>query len=265
MNLQDLINHVIFPIRLPSKSSQFEIDESFDKFLGLTCDALDLIFGKYVEADVILRLFNSWKTLQSSLVITLCFYFKFKNILKNLFLVLKFLDSQKVFEIINSLKAGQVFAAYLHSQNSCVLIRMMSEEQNNKSIISSFQTQLDNKTIMSLNGSVQSFFPQFSFCIEKTDFIKSRSFAELLADLCNQPISKSKSTSSKAGCEHVEERDVVSPRFVYEWMSSMLSGYAENSSYPKPVVKKIRDEVLFGENQNSATPFRRSCKQKLWV
>ena len=108
------------------------------------------------------------------------------------FFFFKFLDSQKVFEKINALKAGKVFVVYLHSQNSWVLIRMPSQEQNNKPIISSFQTQLDNKTIMSLNGSVDSLFPQFSFYMEDTDFLKSRSFAELLADLCNQPISESK-------------------------------------------------------------------------
>ena len=173
------------------------------------------------------------------------------------------MNSQKVFEEIKALEAGQVFAVYLHSQNSCVLIRMLSEEQNNKSIISSFQTQLDNETIMSQNGCVNSFFPQFSFYLERTDLLKSHSFAELLADLCNQPISGSKPTSSKAGREHVENRDVVSPRFVYEWMSSMLSGYAENSSYPKPVVKKIRDDVVFSEHNPSEFPFRRSGKRKL--
>ena len=77
MNLQDLINHVVFPIRLPQKSQKFEIDGGFYNFLDLTCDALDLIFGTYSEADEILRLFKSWKTLQSSIVITKRFYLKF--------------------------------------------------------------------------------------------------------------------------------------------------------------------------------------------
>ena len=169
------------------------------------------------------------------------------------------MDVNKILEQITSLKTNQVFSVYLHSQNSCVLIRMLSDEQNNKAIISSFQAQLDNQAIMSLNGSIKSYFPQFSFYIEKTDILKSQSFAELLADLGNNSISESKSTSRKAGSDRVEERDVCSPRFVYEWVSSMLSGFCSNSNYPKAVVKKIRDDVV---HKDALLPFRRLGKIK---
>jgi hypothetical protein len=165
------------------------------------------------------------------------------------------LDSNKIFEQINSLKPDQVFATYLHSQNSCVIIRMLSSEHNNQAIISSFQTQLENETVMSLNGNVRTIFPQFSFYVEETSFLKSLSFAEVLQDLCNNPIDQSKSYTRKAGTEVVEERDVPSPRFVYEWMSSMLLGYNSNSNYPKPVRKKMRDDVVY---KKARIPFRRS-------
>ena len=171
------------------------------------------------------------------------------------------MDADKIFEQISSLQTSQVFSVYLQSQNSCVLIRMLSNEQNNKAIISSFQAQLDNKTIMSLNGCVKTIFPQYSFYIEETDILKSKSFSELLSDLGNNPIAESKFTSRKAGSDRVEERDVASPRFVYEWVSSMLSGFCSNSNYPKTVIKKIRDDVV---HKDAYLPFRRLGKIKFY-
>jgi len=132
---------------------------------------------------------------------------------------------------------------------------MLSSEQNNQAIVSSLQTQMNNQTVMSLNGNVRTIFPQFSFYVEETSFLKSQSFAEVLEDLCNNPIVESKSYTRKAGTEVVEERDVPSPRYVYEWMSSMLMGYNSNSNYPKPVRKKMRDDVVY---YNAEIPFRRS-------
>ncbi len=132
---------------------------------------------------------------------------------------------------------------------------MLSSEHNNKAIVSSFQTQMNNEKVMSLNGNVRTIFPQFSFYVEETSFLKSQSFAEILEDLCNNPIVESKFYTRKAGTEVVEERDVPSPRYVYEWMSSMLMGYNSNSNYPKPVRKKMRDDVVY---YNAEIPFRRS-------
>ena len=165
------------------------------------------------------------------------------------------MDSKVIYQQINTLEPDQVFVAYLHSQNSCVLIRMLSCIQNNQAVISSFQTQLDNKTIMSLNGNVKYQVPQFSFYVEETSFIKSFSFAEILEDLCNNSISECLPTTRKANTDHAEIRDVPDSRFVYEWLSSMVSGYASNSNYPKPVLKKIRDDVVY---KKTRLPFRRS-------
>ena len=113
---------------------------------------------------------------------------------------------------------------------------------------------------MSLNGNVKSLFPQFSFYAEDTNFIKSFSFAEVLQDLCNNSIDECRPKTSKAGTKNEEVRDVVNPRFVYEWLSSLIAGFSSNSNYPKPVRKKIRDDIVY---KDTLVPFRRSGNYEL--
>jgi hypothetical protein len=67
-DLENLINHVIFPIQLPNNG---ENTESFFKFLQITCEALSPIFEDS-ESNEILRLFSRWKALQSTHVIINC-------------------------------------------------------------------------------------------------------------------------------------------------------------------------------------------------
>ena len=165
------------------------------------------------------------------------------------------MDSKIVYSQINSLKDDQVFCVYMRSQNACVLIRMLPTEFNNQAVISSFQAQADNSSIMELNGHLVSLFPQFSFYIKETNFIKSKSFAELLADLSNNTIEQSLPTTTKKGSDRTEVRDVVDSRFVYEWMLPLLAGFSTTSNYPKAVIKKIRDDVVY---DNAQLPFRRS-------
>jgi hypothetical protein len=68
-DLENLINHVIFPIQLPNKG---EASESFYEFMEITCDALRLVFEELRIESEILRLFSRWKALQSTHVIINC-------------------------------------------------------------------------------------------------------------------------------------------------------------------------------------------------
>jgi len=67
-DLENLINHVIFPIQLPNKG---ETSERFFEFMEITWNALSLIFEDS-ESNEILSLFSRWKTLQSTPVIINC-------------------------------------------------------------------------------------------------------------------------------------------------------------------------------------------------
>ena len=82
LNLENIINHVVFPIRLPNSQK----DGDFYEFLDLTCNALSSVFKEtHRESNEILRLFNSWKTLQSSNVVILVLNFCF---IKDLIVIL---------------------------------------------------------------------------------------------------------------------------------------------------------------------------------
>jgi hypothetical protein len=78
IDLENLINHVIFPIQLPNKG---ETSESFFEFMEITCNALSLIFEEPNESNEILRLFSRWTTLQSTHEVITFFYHK--NLIKN--------------------------------------------------------------------------------------------------------------------------------------------------------------------------------------
>ena len=66
-DLENLIYHIIFPIRLPNS----ETDDKFGEFFELTYHALNLIFKEILlENNSILSLFNRWNALQSSKVIS---------------------------------------------------------------------------------------------------------------------------------------------------------------------------------------------------
>ena len=73
IDLENLINQVIFPIQLPDKGEiKTELKETFSyyKFMEITCNSLHLIFEELpIKPNEILRLFSRWKTLQSTPVI----------------------------------------------------------------------------------------------------------------------------------------------------------------------------------------------------
>ena len=82
-NLENIINHVVFPIRLPQKSSDFENDGGFGIFLELACDALYSLFEKCLRVTEIINLFENWKSLQSNKVIFKIYSHKNTNYVLN--------------------------------------------------------------------------------------------------------------------------------------------------------------------------------------
>jgi hypothetical protein len=168
-------------------------------------------------------MFNVWKQLQSSV----------------------YLDSKLIRKKIKSLKINQSFPLYLRSQNSCILIDFLSNDQNFPIVLSTFRPSLSNEEVLSTTGDIYGKFPSTSFYISKTTSIKSRAFAELIEDLGNNNIGHAES----------EIRNVPNDNFVSEWLSIFLSDDVPLSKYPKKVTKKVIDEILW---KKSILPFRRS-------
>ena len=145
----------------------------------------------------------------------------------------------------------------MRAQNCCVLITKLTRDQNYEAVFSSFQVHAENNKTMTSKSLVTT-FPQFSFYVESPNFgeiIASQSFANLLADLGNDSIEESLPTTKKAGTPRIEVREVANPRFVTEWISSLVAGQANSSTFPKRVVKKVRDDVVY---YSTLHPFRRS-------
>ena len=224
-----LINHIFLPRKLPNK-----IDEKYDSnegiLLKITKNTLKTL-NKIIENTClnkaffseIIRMFTVWEQIQSSV----------------------YLNSKLIRKKIKSLKINQSFPLYLRCQNSCILIDVLSNEQNFPIVLSTFRPSLSNEEVLSTTGDIYGKFPSASFYISKKTSIKSKAFAELIEDLGNNNIGNPES----------EIRNVSNDNFVSEWLSIFLSDDVPLSKYPKKVTKKVVDEILW---KKSILPFRRS-------
>jgi hypothetical protein len=186
-----------------------------------------------IEFQEILRIFETWNELQFA-----------ENF-----------DAKLLFQKVNSLEENQFLALNLHSQNATILIKRLSDDQNYSAIFSSFMVNPKSESIMKVNGSLITEYPSSSCCIPNKDMLNSETFANILVDLNNNRIEECMSHSRKAGVEIEENRDVLDPKFVFEWLSALIANNAPNSDYSNRIVKKIRNEISY---HNGKMPFRRS-------
>ena len=236
--LDYLINHIVFPIKLPQESElEDEKDEIyFLKLISIVVSDLKNefeILKDSKEYEQIIRLVNAWDELQGNSSV---------------------LESKILWSQIQSLKENQSFAVYLRAQNSCLLIKI----KESLAVISTFQASLENNQIISSENEIEAEFPSQSILSDSFEIINSKDFAELLADLSNNQTEESQATTQKARAFHVEIRDVANTKLITEWLLATLVLNSEHKYLPKKSVKKYRDDVLL--SKNSLLPFRRSGK-----
>lgn len=228
---QCLVNHIFLPNKLPGTSNDIRPIH----FLTLINKILSQneIFNSTQQFFEIKRLFSQWETTQDDI----------GNI-------------ELINENIYKLDDYQSFALYLENQNSTILITNLTKEKNiYPAVFSVFGVNSKNSQVMSLNGSLISKYPWYSFYIKNNETLKSKVFSELLVQLDKEFLEENLRTTTKAGVEMPEVRDVQDPKFVVEWLTSFMSANCQMANYPKQIIKKIRDEVVYS---SSYKPFRRS-------
>ena len=106
------------------------------------------------------RMFNVWLKIKSSPIIS-------KDSIKS---------------EIDKLEVNQTFPIYLKSQNACLSINRI---ENNEFVVSSFQASVTNKQVNNKSNDFTAVYPFTCFLVSYPVKIKTRSFADLLADLAN--------------------------------------------------------------------------------
>lgn len=221
-----LINHVAYPIKLPHKADKSDQDLWC---LQLINEVLTEISDK-LELKNIFNLFKTWSQIQTPLI-----------------------DGEKLnLAISKTIDEKSVLPIYLSQQNTCFVI---SVSTNTPAVISYFQVSIANDVLMSKSSDIESIYPAASYCVSDLTILKSRDFADLLADLANNSHVESCAKSWKAGHIHEEVREVSDSSLITDWLTHVLIG---NNSYVDDGVKirkKIRDEVNY---YSTLLPFRRS-------
>ena len=248
------IKHIFLPQKLPNKIDQNDesiflkiISRAFKYFNAL----INETNAQSIYFDEISRMIKTWAKVQKSI----------------------HLDKDSIFREINSLNINQAFPLYLRAQNSCLLIEILSNEQNFPVVFSTFKALLSNEEVLSTTGSIYANFPSHSFYLPNKNVINSECFSELLEEMGNNVIHSNTNNGDtnittqdatnvvKKGT--FEIRDVPIDKFASEWMTILLAvDDVPMSNYPKKITKKIRDEVLW---KKTIMPFRRSGNKTLML
>jgi hypothetical protein len=229
--LNYLINHIVFPIKLPEESvSQDEENEvhflKIIKKVIYNLNTKNAFLQSSPEFNQITNMFVEWEKLQG-------------NSIK--------LEEKEFFDSIKQLKNNQCLTIYLRAQNTCLTIKPISDDE---AILSMFQVSLENETVMSTENDIEISYPTQSIFTNKLDEIRSEEFSQLLADLTNSTNEESSAISYKP------EQDVPKTKLISEWIFNYLVSNKINdvNLLPSKVNKKYRDNVIVSK----LLPFRRS-------
>ncbi len=125
-----LINHIVFPIQLPEESVCADENKEV-YFLNIIKKVIDNLNKQYEflnnssDFNQITNMVGEWEKLQG---------YSTK------------LEEKNFFNSIKQLKNNQCLTIYLRAQNTCLIIKPVSDDE---AILSMFQVSLENETVMS--------------------------------------------------------------------------------------------------------------------
>lgn len=223
---ETLINHILFPIRLPQQADDPSLDCTCLKLINQVFSQIGVTLG----LEKIENLFKSWTNLQTYP-----------------------LDGKTIHSAIAKTIEDKVdLPIYLPNQNTCLIISIKS---NQRAIISYFQVGFKNFELMSKECSdIESIYPTASFHVSDLTILRSIDFAKLLADLANTLCEESSAITIKADHSNVELRDLAKPILISDWLAPVLIGNEDYIKDGLKIRKKIRDEVNY---YCTEAPFRR--------
>jgi hypothetical protein len=246
--LEYLVASICFPYQLPhsstltaSNGTKISLPADLNAYFLCLATSLFSIFPSFPSFSSIspqiaelYRMFSTWYSIQN----------------------FNTLDSSRISAAIRSLSPNQAFPLLITSQNAAILISRLSSNEN-AAAISAFKVCQNNELIMSQTQNLMDLFPNSSYYVKTMDFITSKTFSRHLVELNSTIIEKMSATTRKKGRFNIEDRNVCEDLYVSEWLMAVASADSGPAEEPKPVLKKIRDDVLY-KSDKEGPPFRRN-------
>ncbi|KAG6036493.1 hypothetical protein E4U41_005708 [Claviceps citrina] len=149
------------------------------------------------------------------------------------------------------------FPIPVQAQNAAILVSRAADSVT----FEFFELAPRNRDASGTRGRLKRVFPASAISIPLATFKDDEFQSSLVGTICkmsHQEVNEMKPKVSKAGDEHIEERDTTNPRIVTDFLATCLSALGERASFYQ-IEKKTREEVLW---KNAKLPWRRS---PLWL
>lgn len=142
---------------------------------------------------------------------------------------------------------------HVRAQNAGIVITC----DKDTAVFEPFELSPLNEKVMAISGRLKRSFPASSTAVSLEVFSQEQcqaGLANTIATMSHQEVSEMKSKITKAGDQHIEERDTTAPTVVTDFLVAGLSAIGRSSPGSR-IWKNTREEVLWS---NADLPWRRS-------
>ncbi|XP_065194826.1 uncharacterized protein LOC135826118 [Sycon ciliatum] len=157
-----------------------------------------------------------------------------------------------------NLAVNERLPVYLPAQNAALTFAVL---EDNLVEVSGYDIQAAAKTVVSAKGPLLTEQPRLSIVLPK-EHAFSRTMAEQICCLQRHVFPDAMATTERRHTVLKENREVISSKYVFEWLFSAMVALQESDTPDSTVVavqKKVRDVVTFPRSHDSSMlPWRRN-------
>ncbi|KAL8922139.1 MAG: hypothetical protein Q9208_005334 [Pyrenodesmia sp. 3 TL-2023] len=240
-DLEYIINHVVFPPKLPQQVEGASLIASAEKAL---LELVLLVTERFCQQGVA-ELETPWLTVQDML----SRWIKLTPVGD--------ISEKQLVKAILDLKPGDVLPIRIRAQNAGIILRHHGTDMS----IECFELSAPSADVIGCMGSLRQSFPAHGVAIPldvATDPDFCNQLCSLLKKLDSETVEEMMPKSTKAGSEWNEIRDTCHPGLITEYLMGTLAAVGKPCKIMQ-IQKRIRDDVLW---KNCRVPWRRSS---LWL
>ncbi|PON24166.1 hypothetical protein TGAM01_v206854 [Trichoderma gamsii] len=237
-DIQYVVENIFLPPKLPQNGDDAYIVAHEASMLAIVADALQK-FSTTIHASDKIAIDEAVKAIQ-----------RFRKIIDGS----GFLNEDLLREGFYDLnKNGGFLLLHVKAQNAGIVITC----DKDNAVFEPFELSPQNERVMAISGRLKRSFPASSTAVSLEVFNQEQcqaGLANTIATMSYQEVSEMKPKITKAGDQHIEERDTTAPTIVTDFLVTGLSAIGRPSQGSK-IWKNTREEVLWS---NADSPWHRS-------